>query len=114
MMKRALAAGAGFAAALLLSGAVLAQETVKVGLLLPMTGPNSSTGKQESAAIKLFQQQNGATVAGKKIEVILKDDQGNPDVSKRLAQELLVNDKVQVLMGFGLTPLAIAAAPLAT
>ena len=63
---------------------------------------------------KLFQQQNGATVAGKKVEVILKDDQGNPDVSKRLAQELLVNDKVQVLMGFGLTPLAIGAAPLAT
>jgi branched-chain amino acid transport system substrate-binding protein len=114
MMKRAFAAGAGFAAALLVAGAVMAQETVKVGLLLPMTGPNSSTGKQENAAIQLYLQQHGASVAGKKVEVILKDDQGNPDVSKRLAQELLVNDKVQVLMGFGLTPLAIGAAPLAT
>jgi branched-chain amino acid transport system substrate-binding protein len=104
----------GALAGLLLAGAVSAQETFKVGLILPMTGPNSSTGKQEDAAIKLFQQLNGNTVAGKKVEVILKDDTGNPDTAKRLAQELLVNDKVNALMGFGLTPIALAIAPLAT
>src|SRR5829696_5698134 len=59
-------------------------------------------------------QQQGDTVAGKKIQLIVKDDTGVADVTKRLAQELIVNDKVSVLAGFGLTPLALATAPLAT
>ncbi|MBQ0818885.1 ABC transporter substrate-binding protein, partial [Microvirga sp. HBU67558] len=59
-------------------------------------------------------QQNGDTVAGKKIQLIVKDDTGTADVTKRLAQELIVQDKVTVLAGFGLTPLALATAPLAT
>ena len=95
-------------------GDVFAQESVKIGLILPMTGPFTSTGKQIDAAVRLYMQENGTTVAGKKIEVILKDDGGNPDSTKRLAQELVVNDKVNILAGFGLTPLALAVAPLAT
>jgi branched-chain amino acid transport system substrate-binding protein len=94
--------------------AAMAQDTVKIGLILPMTGPFASTGRQIDAAVKLYMQQNGSTVAGKKIEVVLKDDTGTADVTKRLAQELIVNDKVVVLAGFGLTPLAMATAPLAT
>jgi branched-chain amino acid transport system substrate-binding protein len=94
--------------------ATMAQDTVKIGLILPMTGPFASTGRQIDAAVKLYMQQNGSTVAGKKIEVVLKDDTGTADVTKRLAQELIVNDKVAVLAGFGLTPLAMATAPLAT
>ena len=73
-----------------------AQETVKIGLILPMTGGQASTGKQIDNAVKLYMQQNGDTVAGKKIEVILKDDGAVPDNTKRLAQELIVNDKVNV------------------
>lgn len=92
----------------------LAQETVKVGLILPMTGPFASTGRQIEAAAKLYIAEKGASVAGKKIELIVKDDTGTPDVTRRIAQELLVNDKVSFLAGFGLTPLAFAAAPLAT
>jgi branched-chain amino acid transport system substrate-binding protein len=87
---------------------------VKIGLILPMTGQQASTGKQIDAAVKLYQARNGTTVAGKKVEVILKDDTGVPDVAKRLAQELVVNDKVAVLAGFGLTPIALAVAPIAT
>ncbi|TCR66212.1 ABC transporter substrate-binding protein [Bosea sp. BK604] len=101
--------------ALVLAGSpALAQETVKIGLILPMTGPSASTGRQVEAAAKLYIAEKGATVAGKKIELIVKDDTGTPDVTRRIAQELLVNDKVSVLAGFGLTPLAFAAAPLAT
>jgi branched-chain amino acid transport system substrate-binding protein len=96
------------------TGTALAQDTVKIGLILPMTGPFASTGRQIDGAVKLWMQQNGATVAGKKIEVILKDDAGTADTTRRLAQELVVNDKVQVLAGFGLTPLALASAPIAT
>jgi branched-chain amino acid transport system substrate-binding protein len=92
----------------------VAQETVKIGFVLPMTGPQQSTGKQISAAVRLFMQQNGDTVAGKKVEVIVKDDGAVPDNSKRVAQELIVNDKVNVLAGFGVTPAALAVAPLAT
>ena len=94
--------------------AAMAQDTVKIGLILPMSGPFASTGRQIDAAVKLYMQQNGSTVAGKKIEVLLKDDTGTADVTKRLAQELIVNDKVAVLAGFGLTPLAMATAPIAT
>ena len=60
-------------------------------------------------------ERNGATVAGRKVELILKDDTGlAPETTKRIAQELVVQDKVTVLAGFGLTPLAFAAAPVAT
>ncbi|WP_288407831.1 ABC transporter substrate-binding protein [uncultured Herbaspirillum sp.] len=92
-----------------------AADAVKVGLIVPMSGPFASTGRQIEAAVKLYQQKYGETVAGRKVEILLKDDGGvSPDVTKRLAQELVARDKVQVLMGFGLTPLALAAAPIAT
>ena len=112
MLKR-IAAATLFAVGLA-SGNALAQDTVKIGLILPMTGPFASTGRQIDGGIKLWMQQNGTTVAGKKIEVILKDDAGNADTTRRVAQELLVNDKVQILAGFGLTPLALTVAPMAT
>ncbi|KMK00775.1 ABC transporter substrate-binding protein [Bradyrhizobium japonicum] len=91
-----------------------AEDTVKVGLILPMTGGQASTGKQIENAIKLYMQQKGDTVAGKKIEIILKDDAAIPDKTKTAAQELIVNDKVNFIAGFGVTPAALAAAPLAT
>jgi branched-chain amino acid transport system substrate-binding protein len=106
------------AAALALAGSMghaMAQDnTFKIGLILPMTGPFASTGKQLEAAVRLYVAQNGDTVAGKKVQIILKDDTGAPDVTKRIAQEMVINDKVQVLAGFGLTPLAFATAPVAT
>jgi len=96
-------------------GTAWAQDSsFKIGLLLPLTGPFASTGKQLETAARLYMAQNGDTVAGKKVQLIVKDDTGVPDVSKRLAQELVVNDKVQVLAGFGLTPLAMTVAPIAT
>src|ERR1700738_3354284 len=107
------AAGVALAGTAVLAPAQ-AQETVKIGLILPMTGGQASTGKQIDNAIKLYMQQKGDTVAGKKIEIILKDDAAVPDNTKRLAQELIVNDKVSFIAGFGVTPAALAAAPLAT
>ncbi|HEX6704945.1 MAG TPA: ABC transporter substrate-binding protein [Albitalea sp.] len=92
----------------------LAQDAVKIGLILPMTGPFASTGRQIDAAVKLYLAQNGSSVAGKKVEIILKDDASVADTTRRIAQELVVNDKVTVLAGFGLTPLALATAPIAT
>ena len=94
--------------------AAQAQEVFKIGLILPMTGQSASTGKQIEAAARLFMAQNGDKVAGRKIELIIKDDGGVPDATKRIAQELVVNEKVGVLSGFGLTPLALATAPIAT
>ena len=87
---------------------------ITIGLILPMTGPQASTGKQERAGAELYIQQHGDTVAGKKIALVVKDDTSAPDVTKRLAEELIGNDHASVLMGFGLTPLALAAAPVAT
>jgi branched-chain amino acid transport system substrate-binding protein len=92
----------------------LAADTVKIGLIVPMTGGQASTGKQLDNAVKLYIQQHGDVAAGKKIEVILKDDAANPENTKRLAQELIVNEKVDIIAGFGITPTALAVAPLAT
>ena len=115
-LSRVVAAVALAAAIGMSSGypAAAADGTVKIGLIIPMTGGQASTGKQLDNAVKLYMQQHGDTVAGKKIEIILKDDGANPENTKRIAQELIVNDKVNVIAGFGITPAALAAAPLAT
>lgn len=95
-------------------GSARADEPVRIGVILPMTGPFQSTGWQANAALNLFLQQRGTTVAGRKVEVIVKDDGGVADNAKRLAQELIVRNRVHLLLGFGLTPIALAVAPLAT
>jgi branched-chain amino acid transport system substrate-binding protein len=114
MNRRSILQAAVAAALLAMPSASLAQDTVKIGLILPMTGQQASTGKQIKAAVDLYMAEHGTTVAGKKIEVILKDDGAVPDNTKRIAQELIVNDKVAVVAGFGITPTALAVAPLAT
>ncbi|HRP29195.1 MAG TPA: ABC transporter substrate-binding protein [Burkholderiaceae bacterium] len=107
-------AAVAFCGACVLGFAAHAAEPFKIGFILPMTGQQASTGKQIEAAAKLYMAQHGATVSGRKIELIVKDDGGAPDMTKRLAQELVVNDKVDVIAGFGITPAAFAAAPIAT
>ncbi len=115
MTKRKLTlAATATALGLLTATAVSAQETVKVGLIISMTGQQASTGKQIKAAVELYQKEHGNTVAGKKIEVILRDSGSVPDNTKRIAQELIVNEKVNVIAGFEVTPAALAIAPLAS
>jgi branched-chain amino acid transport system substrate-binding protein len=114
MNRRTILQAATAAALLALPGAAWAQDTVKIGLILPLTGQQASTGKQIKAAVELYMKEHGSTVAGKKIDVIVKDDGAVPDNTKRIAQELIVNDKVSVIAGFGITPTALAVAPLAT
>jgi len=91
-----------------------AADPIKIGLILPMTGPFSYMGRQVGAGVSLYLAEHGDTVAGRKVEIVLKDDAGQPDTTRRVAQELVVNDKVAVLAGFGLTPQAFATAPIAT
>ena len=102
LTKTALAA---LAAGLVTIGGAAAQSSVKIGLLLPMTGQQQSTGKQIAAAARLYMQQNGDTVAGKKIEIVLKDDAAVPDVSGAIAvdghREL---DDVRPMQGWSLPP----------
>jgi branched-chain amino acid transport system substrate-binding protein len=115
MQKRTFLHAAVAASLLGASGLGLAQDNVfKIGLILPMTGQQATTGRQIEAAARLWIAQNGDTVAGKKIQLIVKDDTSVPDVTRRLAQELVVNDKVNVLAGMGITPSALAVAPIAT
>jgi branched-chain amino acid transport system substrate-binding protein len=114
MKRRHFLAAACASFALVAADGALAQDSVKIGFILPMTGQQQSTGKQIAAAVKLFMAQNGDTVAGKKVELIIKDDGAVPDNTKRIAQDLIVNDKVTFLAGFGVTPAALAVAPLAT
>ena len=115
MKKRTFLNLAALSAVALVATQALAQDnTFKIGLILPMTGQQATTGRQIEAAARLYMAQNGDTVAGKKIQLIVKDDTSLPDATRRLAQELVVNDKVNVLAGFGITPSALATAPIAT
>jgi len=102
----------GAALATLTGAPAFAQETVKIGVILPMTGPFASTGRQVEAGARAYMAINGDTVAGKKIELVLRDDAGTADQPRRIAQELVVNDGVKMLVGFGLTPLAMGVAPV--
>ena len=113
-MRHMMTAAAALLAAATLPVAAHAQGTVKIGVISAYSGQFADTAVQIDNGIKLYMKQHGDTVAGKKIEVIRKDTGGpNPDVAKRLAQELIVRDGVDILAGFTLTPEALGAAGVA-
>src|SRR6202795_1069705 len=88
-----------------------AADPLKIGLILPLTGPFASTGRQIEAACRLYIAKNGDTVAGRKVELIVKDDTGlAPETTKRIAQEMEMQDKLQGMAGFGLRAAALATA----
>ena len=114
MLRRQVAmAVAMLAVATFPAAEALAQPTIKVGIIQSLTGQLTAVGKQVMGGVNLYVQQHGDTVAGKKIELIVKDDTTVPDVAKRIAQELIVNDKVDILTT-GITPASFAIAPLAS
>ncbi len=91
-------------------GIVRAQDNViKIGVILPLTGPFATTGRQSEAGMRLYMAQHGNRVAGKTIEIELKDDGGTPDNTRRIGQQM-ASDKVTLLAGFGITPAALAVA----
>jgi branched-chain amino acid transport system substrate-binding protein len=96
-----------------LAGEASAQAVIKIGAVLSMTGPFNTNGKDVMAGAELYLQQHGDTVAGKQVKIILKDDASKPDVARRVAQELIVNDKVGVLIA-GISPAALSIASLST
>ena len=114
LARTAVALSAVTAAILATALPATAQTTVKVGLIAPMTGPQAASGRQMVAGAKLYMSVNGSKVGDRTIELIVKDDTGVADVTRRIAQELIVNDKVAVISGFGLTPLAMAVGPVIT
>jgi branched-chain amino acid transport system substrate-binding protein len=90
-----------------------AQELLKIGLVQSLTGAFNTVGKAVVNGARLYIQQHGDTVAGRKIQLVIKDDGTSPEAAKRLAQELIVNDKVEII-GAGITPTALTIAPLVT
>jgi len=110
MKKSVLVLAAALLAASAASSAQ-AQDTVKIGLIMAYSGQFADTAAQMDNGVKLFMKKFGDKVAGKKIEIIRKDTGGpNPAVAKRLAEELVVRDKVDIIAGFTLTPEALGAA----
>ncbi|RTL49119.1 MAG: ABC transporter substrate-binding protein [Rhodocyclaceae bacterium] len=103
------------ALAMMASSAAIAAENLKIGLILPLSGPFAAYGKQIKNGVDLYLKQKGDVFGGRKVELVIKDDAGTqPELSKRDAQELVVKDNVDILAGFGLTPAALAVAPVAT
>jgi len=114
-MKRVLWAGIGLFAASLLPTASQAQSTIKIGLIMPYSGQFADTATQMDNGIKLYLKQHGDKLGGMAVEIVRKDVGGiDPATAKRLAQELVTRDNVDILAGFCLTPNALAAADVAT
>jgi branched-chain amino acid transport system substrate-binding protein len=105
---------AALAAAAILAGVpAIAQETVRIGVVAEFSGPFADYGQQIVGGMKTYLKQNGEVFGGRKIELIIRDTTGAaPDIAKRLAQELVTRDNVDILAGFGLTPNALAVAPV--
>jgi branched-chain amino acid transport system substrate-binding protein len=110
-MKRVALAAVVLVSALASAFCAEAQETIKIGIIAAYSGQFADTAQQIDNGIRLYMKEHGDTVAGRKIEIIRRDSGGpNPDVSKRLAQELVVRDKIDILAGFPTSPEALAAA----
>lgn len=106
---------AAAAALALATTCATAQDNIRIGLILPLSGPYADYGNQISNGVKLYIARHGDMVAGRKLELIVRDDTGiAPELTKRLAQELVTNQQVDVLAGFGLSPGALATAAVAT
>jgi branched-chain amino acid transport system substrate-binding protein len=101
-------------ALILAGGAAQAEDPIKIGVLVAHSGPFADYGTEMINGMKLFLAQHGNAIAGRQIELVDKDDTAAGDVTKRLAQEMITNDKVDMLVGFTITPEALAVAPLAT
>jgi branched-chain amino acid transport system substrate-binding protein len=113
LVKKVMVGVAAGMLAIAVAGAASAQEVIKVGAVLSMTGPFNTNGRDVLAGAQLYLQQHGDTVAGKQVKIIVKDDASKPDVARRMAQELIVNDKVGVLIA-GISPAALSIASLST
>jgi branched-chain amino acid transport system substrate-binding protein len=113
-MNKAVLALCSGAMVLLAGVPAMAQQVVKIGLIMTYTGQFTDAAVQMDNGIALYMKQHGDTVAGKKIELIRKDTAGVPDAARRLAQELIVNQGVDILAGFVITPEALAVADLST
>ena len=114
MLRRTILKVLAVSTALVAAGPALAQEAVKIGLILPLTGPFATIGRQVEAGARLYVAQNGTEAGGKTIELVVRDDGGVADQTRRIAQELVTREDVEILGGFGLTPLALATAPVST
>src|SRR5246500_5375120 len=113
MPRKYILSAAVLAASIAVPGAAGAQGTVKIGMVMPMTGPLAAAGRQVIAGARLYIKQHSEIVAGKRIELIVRDDASSGETGKRLIQELVVNDKVDVIGG-GLTADLMPSAPLLT
>jgi branched-chain amino acid transport system substrate-binding protein len=86
---------------------------LKIGMLLPYTGPLSQAGIDNQASFDLYLEQTGGTLGGRKVELIKADDQANADVALTKARQLVENDKVAMILGGQATPVCYAVAPYA-
>jgi branched-chain amino acid transport system substrate-binding protein len=99
----------------LASGCSKSEDSIKIGVIAPFSGPFASSGAEIEAGMRAYLKQHGETLENRKVELLIRDTTGPaPEVAKRLAQELVVRDKADLLVGFGLTPEALAVAPVAT
>jgi branched-chain amino acid transport system substrate-binding protein len=114
MQRRPFTIALAAVATVALTAGAAAQEVVKIGMSFAMTGAGfAAAGRQASAGARLYVQHHGNMVAGKKIEMILRDDAGVADNARRLVQEMIFNDKVHIIGG-GITPTALAYGQLVT
>src|ERR1700730_2333512 len=115
ILRRTMLKGMAASAAIgLCASRARAEDILKMGVSLPLTGAGfNAVGRQLASALKLYVAQHGDDVAGRKLEITVRDDGGVADNARRIVQEMIVNEKVG-LIGIGITPTSLAIAPLVT
>jgi branched-chain amino acid transport system substrate-binding protein len=113
--RTVLAAFAGLGIACLATGAAAQDKPLRIGLIATYSGPYADYGRQFDAGVALYLKEHGGKLGGRSVEIIKKDTAGPaPNVAKRIAQELVVRDKVDVLTGLDFSPNALAVGAVAT
>ena len=113
MLQRALRAWMPAIAGLALLSVGAAAQTVKIGMISSYTGFAAQAADEGQKGVDLYiKEHEKERPPGLKIEILRRDDTSSPEVGKRLAQELITRDHVQLLAGIILSPVAAAIAPL--
>jgi len=104
---------AGLAAFCLLSPSAWAQQPIKIGVLMPTSGVLAALATEQINGMNIALEEFGGAVAGRKVEMIVEDDESKPSIGLSKARKLILSDRVDVLTGIVGSDVALAVRPFA-
>jgi branched-chain amino acid transport system substrate-binding protein len=96
------------------SGAQAQDKELRIGIIVPLTGPFAQVGKDMVDGFNLYLEQNKGELGGAKVKLIVEDNQAKPDAAVTKAKKLILQDKVHMIVGGVLASTGYALAPVST